>query len=575
MSKHGFILNNANIVQDGSNGREPRSILLEGSRIVSIDDPIRSLPGNARVIDLQGATVVPGFINTHCHIGSFGQKYNRVSLDGARSIEEICRRIAARVRSASADETIVTTPIGDSPYFFNMPDALTERRFPTRHDLDAVAAEHPVWISAANNRSPNMSVLNTAALRRLGLMQPMAAMRLDGARVEDRILFLDGIEVLLGDDGLPTGQVRGAQELYNASKHFPMFAALLEGERNEVTKGILASARDRVHDGVTSVLENHGATLEELEIYGSNELPLRVFYAYNVDTSQDLATIESMFRLLAFARRPRFGDGRLFVVGVGVDIDGTHSAGQAFSDKPYVGPSGKMVQSRPFVEEAKYEAILRLAARYGLRVHTCAAGRGAIGMALRTFDRIHRDFDLSKRRWLIEHALFPTAEHIAAARRLGVIVTTATNFVWGQYSEVWKPRLGPSYATDGIPLRSWLKGKVCVCQTTDWGPQSMMFTLWQSIARRDGASGEAVSQDERVDVVEGLALMTKNPAYALEMEHLLGSIEAGKLADMTILSKDPREVALEEIPDIDVLGTMVDGEFSMLSGDLGGPGLRS
>lgn len=563
-----LVLNNANVVTMDVDSSRGRSVTIDGARITAIGDAFKKAPRGSHMVDLQGATIIPGLIDTHCHVGFFGGKQGRVSLDGATSLQEICRRIEERVRSASRDEVIVTSPVGDGPYFFHVPEGLVEGRFPSRHDLDSVAPDHAVWITAADNRSPNMAVLNSEALRRIGLMNGDHAGMVDGAAIEDGVMLLDGIEVLLDDRGVPTGQVRGAQELYNSSKYFPIFANLLQYERSDLAGGILSRARERARQGATSILENHGATLEELEVFSSVELPLRVFYAYYVNTMSDLADIEEMFRMLVPCRRPRFGDGKLVLAGVGVDIDGTHSSGTAYSDKPYLGPRGETVEPRPMVEEGKYEAIVRLAAKYGLRVHTCAAGRAASAMALRVFERVFRDYEGANRRWLIEHALFPTAEQIRAASRLRVTVTTATNFVWGQYSEVWEPRLGPAYAEAGIPLKSWLQGGVCVCQTTDWGPQDMMFTLWQSMARRDGSSGMAVSQSECLSVDEALTVLTKNPAYALEMEDLLGSIEPGKLADFTILSEDPSRVAMDDVRSISVLGTMVDGEFATMSDEL-------
>jgi predicted amidohydrolase YtcJ len=118
---------------------------------------------------LAGRTVVPGFIDTHGHIGLFGLETLAVSLVGARSIPEIQQPIASRARETPPGEWIVTLPVGDPPYFFNVPNILQENRFPNRWDLDPVSPYHPVYITAPTNRVPNSAVLNSQALHLAGI----------------------------------------------------------------------------------------------------------------------------------------------------------------------------------------------------------------------------------------------------------------------------------------------------------------------------------------------------------------------------------------------------------------------
>jgi hypothetical protein len=218
-----------------------------------------------------------------------------------------------------------------------------------------------------------------------------------------------------------------------------------------------------------------------------------------------------------------------------------------------------MVNPEPLIPWEIYVAILRMAARYGLRIHAEAAGRGSIAIALRALGTVDEDTPIRGNRCVLEHVEFPTAEQIVECRRLGLIPTTATNFIWGKGAEVYQARLGAEYARQAIPLRTWLDAGVPVSQSTDWGPREALFTVWQSLARKAGLTGEVIGPEQRISREEALRIFTNNGAYALWMEDELGSIEVGKLADVAILSQNPLSCPEDEIRDISVVTTMVDG----------------
>ena len=105
----------------------------------------------------------------------------------------------------------------------------------------------------------------------------------------------------------------------------------------------------------------------------------------------------------------------------------------------------------------------------------------------------------------------------------------------------------------------WLDAGVPVSQSTDWGPRGALFTLWQSLARQAGLTGEVIGPAHRISREEALRIFTNNGTYALWMENELGSIEVGKLADCVILSDNPLRGKRDTIRDIQVDLTMVAG----------------
>ncbi|MFD9719289.1 amidohydrolase [Streptomyces sp. NPDC059076] len=566
------VLTNANILTVDADFSTASAVALAGGRIVGVGthEAIQHLIGpDTQITDLGGLTVLPGFIDTHGHLGLFGQEKHWVNLDGAGSVTEICERIARAAATTPVGDTIIATPVGDHPYFFRVPECLAEGRFPTRQELDKAAPDHPVYITAPTNRVPNSALFNTRALRAAGLMsartfaKALRGKSKDGMEVTDTAYWLDGIEVVRDQrTGLPTGEIRNMQPIYNPSRYYDKITPFLPQPTYEsIRDGIRLMAPDFLAEGVTTLLENHLTRPEELRSYRELDLPLRIFYAHEIDARQPMEEIERMLRTLSFSGREGFGDDHLALVGVSIGVDGPHWHGAGVADEHYLGPDGTMINPDPLVPEPLYRAIVGLAARLGLRVHTCAGGRRAIQIALDAFAAAADESPISDRRFVLEHCEFPTPAQIAECGRLGVVPTTTTNFLWGKVSEVFIDRLGGGdYSENAIPLRWWLDAGIPVAQETDWGPRSVMFSIWQSLARRSGLTGEVIGAHQRISRAEAIRLFTNNGAHALFKEDVIGSIEVGKLADLVVLSADPMTCPEDDIKDIEVLVTMIDGK---------------
>jgi len=559
-----LILNGGKIITADKPFTIAQAVAIKDGRFIAVgtNQDIKPLAGpRTKIVALRGKSVVPGFIDTHGHIGLFGIETLWVSLTGARSIPGIVKRIAARVRSTLRGNWVVTTPVGDPPYYFRVPEILKEGRFPTRWDLDTVSPEHPVYITAPTNRVPNSAVLNSHALKLAGITR-------------DTPRDFDGIEVVKDPaTGEPTGELHGMQPIYNPSAFYARFSELLPPLSYEgVRQGIKNLAPSFVAGGTTSLLENHLTSPEELRAYveldRQGDLPLRVFYTFDIDPLQSLDSIDKQMRAISFAGGRGFGGDRIRIAGVSIGLDGPHWHGAAVADRPYPGPDGKTVDPKPIVPWEIYSAIIKMAAGYGLRVHAEAAGRGSIGIALAAIaqaDAVHPIKDL---RYVLEHCEFPTREQIAQCKTLGIVPTTATNFIWGKGAEVFHDRLGADYAQEAIPLRWWLDAGVPICQSTDWGPHEPMFTLWQSLARESGLTKEVFGADQRISREEAIRIFTNNGAYALWMEDQLGSIEPGKLADVAVIAGDPLTCAEADIKKLEVVGTIVGGKVVHRGGDL-------
>ncbi|MCC2658123.1 MAG: metallo-dependent hydrolase [Panacagrimonas sp.] len=544
------------ITVDRASSKKADSVLVVDGRIAAVGarkDLRSQLPGKGREIDLGGRTLMPGFVDTHGHIALFGLDALKVQLNGAGTKQQILDRIAARVRQTPPGGWVVSMPIGDEPYFLNANTLRESGQVPTRAELDAISPDHPVYIQAPTNRVPNFAVLNSAAMRAAGITRDTKVSKVS--------------RVVLDERGEPSGIIEGAvQPLYNADPLYQMVErAAPRAGYEQVRDGIAALAPEFAAGGTTTLLEAHLTDPEELRAYAellsAGRLPVRIFYTFEIDFTQSIDEIAKFLRTVRFAANGGFGTANLKVVGVSIGLDGPYWHGAACNDAPYPGPFGDTVNPGALVPWEHYIQILKLAASMNFRIHAEAAGRGSISIALKAFNEIDAQSPIREKRYVLEHCEFPTLEQIRECARLGVAPTTSTNFIWGKGAEVYQRRLGAKYADVAIPMRNWIDGGVPISQSTDWGPRQALFTLWQSLARHAGLTGEVVGPSQRITREEAIRCFTYNGAYALKMEHELGSIEAGKRADLIVLQGDPLTCPEEEIRGMKVDLTMLDGRI--------------
>ena len=548
------LFHNGNILTVGRTHPGTDAVLVERERIVAVGttrELERLAPARTRRYDLGGRTLMPGFIDTHGHVGLFGLDELKVRLAGATSKDDILARLGDAVRRAAAGEWVVAMPIGDPPYYLNADRLRAEGAVPTLADLDQLAPDNPVYIQAPTNRVPNFAVINSAAMRAAG--------------IDETTRVSEHSNVQCDPNGRPTGILTGAlQPIYNADPLYQMIEQVApRPDYGDIRNGIAALAPQFARHGTTTLLEAHLTDPEELRAYAElaerDALPLRIFYTFEIDFTRSLDDIADYLRTVRFAANGGFGSAQVRVCGVSIGLDGPYWHGAACHDRAYIGPFGESVNPGPLMEAQHYRAILDLAASMNFRIHAEAAGRGSIELALDAFDKIDQRTPIAGKRYVLEHCEFPTLEQIATCARLGIAPTTSTNFIWGKGAEVYRARLGDETAARAIPLRDWLDAGVPVSQSTDWGPHEAFFTVWQSLARHAGMTGEVIGPAQVITREEALRIFTLNGAWALKMERELGSIEVGKRADLIIVNGDPLSCDLDDLPDLNVDLTVIDG----------------
>ena len=533
--------------------RVHEAIAIKNGRIVAVggSPEIRALAGpTTRQVDLGGHTVVPGFIDGHPHLDSVGLALTRPSFAGVQSIDDIVAVVRRAAATRAPGAWIVCNPIAEEPEVFRFPGHLKEGRWPTRHDLDRAAPEHPVVIQSPILVAPGIAVANSAALRVAKIGRDTGAP--------------DGVEIERDAAGEPTGVFRDVTFPKRIERAF--FPAAFAATDADHVEAVRAGVRAFNAAGVTAIYEGHGLSVESqrafLALRNEGALTVRTYFViqYPVPLYADSAGGDALIRDTAtYAAGPGFGDDTLKFGGLGFSFDSSSGMGASLMRDPYVGARGVPWHGVQHTSDENFRAILGKLARAGLRAQVQCSGGRAIDKVLAMYEEIDREIPLAGKRWVIEHCQFPSAANMATCQRLGVIPTSTTNFLW-LHGSIYVKCFGRALAESAVPFKTWLEAGIPAVQSTDGRPYAPLFALWQSLARRDGATGEALTTPaQKLSRPEALRLYTRNGAYVTFWENDLGSLEPGKLADLVVLSDDIMTIDEDRIPETRVLATLVGG----------------
>lgn len=526
------------------------AVAVSGNRICFVGssaDALRRVDARTRVIDLAGRAVMPGLIDGHAHMDREGLKGVSPSLAGARSIADVQARIAALAAKTPPGQWIVTMPLGEPPYYFDVPGCYAEKRLPTRHDLDEVAPDHPVYIRPIwgywRHTTPLVSVANTRALQLAGI---------------DRNTPPPAESVVIDRDaasGEPTGI------FYDQSIMSVVEMTLMRGAPGftlEDRARTLPAAMQAYHAyGTTSIFEEHGVAGELLraykQVHAQKRMTMRATLVISPNwTVAPVTDFEAVVEAWASWLAGRgFGDDFLRVSGVFVDLERSRENELRAGTWPYTGWAGFNFATALEREQAKSLCIA--CARHGIRVVAIWPNM------LDIFESVHRVVDISGLRWVLGHVSTLTPQQIGKIRDLGLVVTAHTNrYVYKEGHQLQK-KLGAARENEIEPLRSLVDAGVKVALATDNVPTSLFYPVWQSISRRNLYTGERIAPEQALSREQALRAATRDGAYVTWDEADKGSIEVGKLADLAVLSADPLTVDEDAIRDIAAEITMVDG----------------
>lgn len=515
---------------------------------VGSDAEVRGHIGKGtRVIDAKGRMVIPGLIETHVHAtgaarGEVNQPF--VQLHSIGEIQDWVRRKAAE------------TPVGG---WLRLPRVdvtrIKERRIPTRADLDAAAPDHPA-VFTWQYANKQVQVLNTAALKAAGITRET---RPPGQG-----------KIHLGPNGEPTGVTENCGALIE--KFMPS---------RDVSEAAYLDSLEKLLRryntlGITSIFDRNSSpegvrTYQKLK--QQDRLPVRVTVTLGLRTDGTVEGTEKSIRALPF--KPAEGDNWVRAGPLKIGVDGGVLYGTAYLREPY-GPSAFSLYgiSDPAyrgdlrVSPDKLKNIIRTGHRLGWQMSSHVTGDAGVDAVLDAVEAANEDSPIKERRYTLIHAYFPDEETAKRAARLGVCVDTQPAWLYKD-GDALADALGAHRLESFIGVKVWSDAGVKVALNSDhmqgFDPDTSLnpynpFLAMQVAVTRQTEGGRVIGAAQRISREDALRMVTLDAAWLSFDERKKGSIEAGKLADLAILSEDLLACAEERIHTIRAVTTIVGGK---------------
>ena len=524
---------NGRILTMDAGGRQVTALVVDGDRIVAVgsdEDVQRWLPDADVELDLEGRTVVPGFVEAHGHFPGAGlvavaADLNSPPIGTIRNIPEALETLKQVDSAQPGDDWLIGFGYDDT--------MLEEKRHFTRADLDGVSTTRPIL---AMHISGHMAVVNSLALERFKITAetsdpPGGEIRKDPKTGEPTGLLLETASRPLQLEALdmpPLQQiavVRAAVDLY-AAQGF-----------TTVQNGLATLEQIKGMSGASKL----GLIPQRLVVWPKDELGLEV-----AEGTLDLRQYES--------DRVHIGAAKL--VG-----DGSIQGYTGFLGEPYYQPGEHPEDYRgyPNIDADVLKTQVKSIHCSGQQVAVHGNGDAAIDQFLDAWEEALEACPAEDARPVLVHSQMSRADQLERMKKLGVVPSffSAHVYYWGdRHRDIF---LGPERAARispaasavalGLPFTTHLDTPIV--------PVDSMLQLWTPVAR-ETSSGQALGPEERVTVEQALRAMTCDAAWQLRLEELIGSIEPGKLADLVILSANPLDYD-GDLRDIQVERTLVGG----------------
>jgi predicted amidohydrolase YtcJ len=527
-----LVLRNARIYPVSAPGSIEGSVAIRGGRIVAVGadaDVARSIGEATEVIDLGGRAVYPGFKDSHAHVLGLGLMRLNVDLTDARDFDEVIERIVNVARERPAGSWVIGRGWHEAKWRKAPGDAV--RGFPVHGRLSAATPNHPVMLARADGHAV---LANAAAMRAAGVTRATKAP--------------SGGEIIRDPSGEPTGVfVDAAEELVQPP-------ALSNEERRRALDLAFAES---LRLGVTTI-DDAGADLPTIALYkelaAAGKLPLRLY------------VMLGGYEVLRATPRPEIGlgDGFLTIRAVKLYADGALGSRGAALLEPYDddrGNSGLLV-TRP----ETLEAAVRLALERDFQVAIHAIGDRGNRLVLDLFERELARSAGNDRRLRIEHAQMLDRADIPRFARLGVIASMQA--IHATSDRPWAPdRIGMARVKEGAyAWRKLLASGARIANGTDAPvePLDPIRNFHAAVTRTDEHDKPpgGFDPEERMTREEALRSMTLDGAYASFQERELGAVEAGRRADLVVLSSDIMRMPAEDLMQARVVYTIVAGKVA-------------
>ncbi len=473
------------------------------------------IPPGSEVYDVSGMTVLPGFIDSHCHFAWMGvNMLTTVPLRYTDTMRDALELIRKRAEEAEPGEWIIGRGYDEAKW--------PKNRYITREDIDTVAPDNPVVMVRICG---HLVSANTKALEAAGI---------DAETPEP-----DGGTIDRDADGQPTGVLRDCRDL--------IWKVIPPTSTETLVEGLRVASDYALGLGCTGI---HDAGLGPQEVtayqlaYDNGNLKVRANVMLRTETPE---------AAMKLGIRTGFGDHLLRIGPVKLLIDGSLGAHTAALFEPYEddpSTSGLLLEDPAVITEKMNKAH-----GHGFQVATHAIGDLAIEHVIDAIQETLRREPRKDHRHRIEHCEILSSQQIECIRDLGIVPAMQPNFIgeWSGPGSMYNQRLGDRREHMSNPYRALLDEGITVAFGSDGMPFNPIYGVWSAVNHP--------MRESRISLVEAVKCYTLNSAYAGFHEEYVGSVEAGKLADLAVFDRDLTEIPEEEIRDALCYMTLVNGKI--------------
>jgi len=473
------------------------------------------VPDGAEVYNLEGMTVLPGLIDSHCHFLNMGvSRMKNLQLGNTDSLDEALSRVKDKVKNSESGEWVIGRGWDESKW--------PENRYIKKADLDPISPDNPVMLVRVCG---HMVSINSEALELAGITSETEPP--------------DGGSIDKDENGEPMGVLRDCRRLVTD--------VIPPTSEEEMIRGLESASDLALSLGCTGV-NDAGLGPKEIRAYQDalqeGSLKVRAYLMIREEAPQGAVKL---------GLKTGFGDPMLRIGPIKLMMDGSLGARTAALFEPYEDDpdtSGLLLMEPERLKELVYNGHVN-----GIQTATHAIGDLAIEHAIDAIDDSLRRSPRKNHRHRIEHCEILSSQQIERIARLGIVPDMQPNFPgeWSGDDSMYRQRLGETRDRMNNPYRAMLDEGIPVAFGSDGMPFDPIYGIW-------GAVDHPI-RENAIDFVEAVKCYTYNAAYASFQEDYVGSIEPGKLADIAVFEKELDELPREEIKEACCYMTLVNGKI--------------
>lgn len=526
-----LVITNGKVITVDDGIPQAQAVAVRSDRILaigSVADVRRYVGPSTQVIDVQGQLVIPGFIEGHGHFTGVGEAQLNLKLMPTTSWDQIVSMVAEAAKTAKPGEWIIGRGWHQEKWT-SRPNPNVEG-FPTHASLDAVSPNNPVLLTHASGHA---SFVNARAM--------------EISDINRSTPDPPGGEILKDAAGNPTGLLREtASGLVHTGR----------GDPSRARKVLELASQESLSKGVTS-FQDAGSSFATIDLMkqmiDQGQIGVRLWVMVREGNERE-APLLSKYRTIDY------GKSHLTVRAIKRQIDGALGSRGAWLLEPYSDKPESAGLNTTSIADITETARLAIANDYQLCVHAIGdrANRETLNIFEQAFKANPSKHDL---RWRVEHAQHLSPQDIPRFGQLGVIASMQGIHCTSDAPYVIE-RLGSKRAEEGAYVwQKLMKSGAVVSNGTDAPVEDMdpIANYYATVSRKT-KDGKVFFPDQRMSRMEALKSYTLNAAYAAFEESSRGSLKVGKLADMTVLSKDITSIPEDEIPTAHVSYTIVGGK---------------